>query len=132
MIDASRDQLKYPIYKQRILEGVNYLEMLTDPLELWVEFAKFPEWAKVFPEAKLESKAGVFALGPLTRNTRLVINDDHLLVTSPEGEVINTPFDAIYCIAIRGQHQDLNWPIEHNVSKEHYITFIPFYYPVVE
>ena len=127
MTVVNSTQLKHSIYRQRILEGVNYLEMLTDPLELWVAFEKFPEWAKVFPEAKFESRTGTFALGPLTRNERLVINDDHLLVTSPEGDVINVPFDAICGIAIRGQHRDLGWAIELHESNEFHITFIPFY-----
>lgn len=117
-------------YQQRFREVVDYLEMLSDPLEVWIVQDHCPDWGKIF-ENPNSTGLGCIGLGPLTRNERLEIGENGITFTDPKEQLISVPYTAIYNIAIRGSHTDLDWPIADQqfgpqIGK---ITYHPFYYP---
>ena len=126
MIDQSHAN-----YAKQFQLAKDYLEMLNDPFEIWVEFDKCPDWRLIFPESDGFSGLGCAALGPITRNERLTIGEIGITFTNPEEQLITIPYEAIYNLAIRGMHPDLDWPIE-NYRHDAYsgrITYYPFFYP---
>jgi hypothetical protein len=113
--------LRNVLVKQVIVDAIARMEMVSDSLDLWIVIAMAPEVVPLVAEAldpERNSEAVVMALGdvksrtmslglgPLTRNTRTVANDDHLSVTLPEGKVVNIPYAAIYCTATTGSLAD--------------------------
>lgn len=92
-------------------EAIDRMEMVSDPLDLWITVALAPEVAPLVatsndPEAEVMS----LALGAITRNTRTVLHEDHVTLTFPEGNVVNVPYAAIYRVATTGSLADtLDW-----------------------
>lgn len=126
MTDTSRIQVLYPLYRKVIREGIAYLKDSPAPLELWVNFERWPNWREMFPNTPITDKGGVVGLGVVTRTKRLFLNDDHLLIITPEKTCIEIPYKAIYNVAILGAHTNIGWSIQRSTKREADITFFSF------
>jgi hypothetical protein len=118
-------------YVKQFQAAKDYLEMLTDPLEIWFMYEKCPDWKLVFPVSEVGGGLGCAALGPITRNERLEIGTFSIKFTDMEGKLITIPYESIYNLAVRGEHPDLNWwtqGYKHDAF-DGLITYYPFFYP---
>jgi hypothetical protein len=104
--------------KQHLGEAIERMEMIADPLDLWITVALAPEVLPLITGAEGADVMSL-ALGSITRNTRTVLNEDHVAVTFPEGKVVNVPYAAIYCAATAGSLADmLGWVRSTELSQD--------------
>lgn len=106
--------------KQHLGEAIERMEMIADPLDLWIVISMAPEVSPLIAKSlDPEAKTMALALGAITRNTRTVLNEDHVAVTFPEGKVVNVPYAAIYCAATAGSLADmLGWVRSTELSQD--------------
>lgn len=116
---------QYKAVSAIISDGCTYLSDSDEPLELWLERVKLPEWEAIFGTGK-NKETGILGLGPITRQHRLTLLDDRVEFMNPEGVKVTVPYDAIYCVAIRGEHVLPGPWFVHSESPGSVITYSPF------
>lgn len=97
---------------QALLENAfAVMRLSADHLELWCIADMAPLVRDSFPPN--ESRLMSVGLGPLTRNARTKLNVDHLELSIDGVTVVALPYDAIYCVATKGDYaHELNWVAE--------------------
>lgn len=94
--------------RMMIEKAVDVLELVSDDLELWLIKDLAPELRDAYPPT--DETFVTLALGIVTRNCRMQLKPDRLIVPIEDGTKVEIPYDAIYCIATSGTFaQDLSW-----------------------
>lgn len=91
-----------------LTEAIDRMEMLVDPIELWVIVALAPELGYVLEDKDVETIS--IELGQYTRNERTELLQDRMIMNTPTNGKSIIPYDAIYCMVTEGIYAGmLDW-----------------------
>lgn len=112
---------------ETIKDAVAFLDDVSTPLELWINLERTPERNAIWPDIPENINIGRFQLGPITRTERMSYHDDYLEVVGPDSVVAKVPYNAIYCVVMRGVHKlDKNWTVNYSERTRGLITYVSY------